>query len=250
VTYRILRTTWQPPPDGHPRWSTRLLARTLRVNHMQVYRVWKSHGILVPSSTGDPPPIGGRAPPEVLGLYLESPAAVAIRVPSADDPASDSELPTLMLDAAAPDPSRSGGYRPGTRVRTSLGLIAALDRAYEARRPAAHEPRWTSPELLVFLRSIAERSRNPGEVHLFFDRPLPAGVPRFDAWVTAHPEVTVHDPDPGERWTVALDRWLRSGPLRSTLEDRLLIAAPFDATIARAFGPGPDGRAASGRPVR
>jgi transposase len=48
VVDRIIRTTLEvEPPQG--RWTTRSLASALNVNHMLVYRVWKSRG-LAPST--------------------------------------------------------------------------------------------------------------------------------------------------------------------------------------------------------
>lgn len=235
VEYRILRTTWEPPPAGSPRWTTRSLGRALRVNHMRVHRVWKSHGILVPT-TDEPIALArSQAPPEVLGVFLESPSAVAIRVPGIEEEWEDQEL--ALPDPIPPvgDAARSGGYHLGVGVRSSLGLLSALDRAYSHRAPASPDPKWTSPELLVFLRSVAERSQSAGDVHVFFDRPLPLGVPRFEAWRATNPGVRLHDPDPGEAWTVSIDRWLRSGPLRAALDDRLRISSTFDAALGRAF---------------
>ncbi len=236
VEYRILRTTWEAPPTGSSRWTTRSLGRALRVNHMRVHRVWKTHGILVPASDEPIAVSRSRAPPEVLGLFLESPSAVAIRVPGLEEEWEDQDLALPDPSPPAGESTRSGGYRLGVGVRSSLGLLSALDRAYSHRAPASPDPRWTSPELLVFLRSVAERSQSAGDVHVFFDRPLPLGVPRFEAWRATHPGVRLHDPDPGEAWTVSIDRWLRSGPLRAALDDRLRISRTFDAALGRAFG--------------
>jgi transposase-like protein len=248
VAYRILRTTWEAPPVGSTRWSTRSLARALRVNHMLVHRVWKSHGFLLPGPGAEAPSAAGRAAPEVVGVYLESPSAVAIRLAPAGE-ATDRPRPAGGAPVV-PEISQSGGYAYGPRIRSSLGLLSLLDRAYESRGPPAGTPRWGSPELLVFLRSVVERSRGAGEVHIFFDRPLPVGSGRLDAWLSAHPGVRLHDPDPGEPWTLAIDRWLRSGPLRSAWEDRLVVLPTFDATIQRAFESAPVDRRGPVRTAR
>jgi hypothetical protein len=115
-----------------------------------------------------------------------------------------------------------------------LRLLALLDRIRDARPPPPGEPAWASPDLLVFLRSMAERDAHVGQLHVFFDRPLPVGVDRLHAWLTDHPEVALHDPAPGETWTVAIDRWLRSGPLRSALEDLLAAGPEFEEMLAGA----------------
>jgi transposase len=51
IVDRIIRTTLEvEPPQG--RWTTRSLASALNVNHMLVYRVWKSQGLRPPSGRG------------------------------------------------------------------------------------------------------------------------------------------------------------------------------------------------------
>ena len=42
---RIVRAGAQRSEDGAPRWSTRSLARHLRISHMTVQRVWARHGV-------------------------------------------------------------------------------------------------------------------------------------------------------------------------------------------------------------
>ena len=231
LAYRILRTTWDSPPAGAPRWSTRSLARALRVNHMLVHRVWTAHGILVPSSTGEIGIASERPPPEVVGVYLEGPAAIAIRLSGLEERFEATESIGSESRGSNPPSARSGGYALDDSVRSSLATLAALDRAYVSRRVGVADPGWSSAELFVFLRSVSERSRMPGDVHVFFDRPIPVGEARLDAWMATHPGVRFHDPDPAESWTVSIDRWLKSGPLRSVLEDRLRVGGHLDAAL-------------------
>jgi hypothetical protein len=130
---------------------------------------------------------------------------------------------------------RSSAYRVATNFRSSLGLLTTLDRLHERTPSTSELPGWAAPDLLVFLRSVSGQDDDSGEIHVFFDRSLPVGSDGFDAWIAAHPEVRFHDPRPGETWTVAIDRWLRSGPLRSALEDRLAVSARFEETVDRAI---------------
>ncbi|HXW66468.1 MAG TPA: helix-turn-helix domain-containing protein [Thermoplasmata archaeon] len=230
---RILRATWEERPASGSRWTTRSLARTLHVNHMLVHRVWQAHGVSFATTPGELERRSERPPVEVLGVFLDGPAALAVRVFLPHETAGHARD-----TGPAPPPtatSRSGAYTLGRNVRTSLGLRAALDRAYEVAAPSSSEVRWSSPELFVFLRSIDERTPPPAEIHIFFDRAPPEAEPRLEAWGAAHPRFHFHNPAPGEPWVTAIDRWLRTGPLRTALEDRVRVAAAFDAAIARVF---------------
>ena len=42
---RILSWTQKTPTDGSTHWSTRRLAKKLRIHHMAVARTWKKHGL-------------------------------------------------------------------------------------------------------------------------------------------------------------------------------------------------------------
>jgi transposase-like protein len=240
--YRVLAAPDAAPSPGTTRWATRSLARALRVNATRDHRVWKRPSFMAPTYSPEIPTAPTPRTPEVVGVYLEGPAAVAIRIPGAPEPPSPLPIP-LPLDVLPLSPDRSSAHRIGTTFRSSLGLLSTLDRLHESARPTSAEPGWASPELLVFLRSVSGEGEGSAEVHVFFDRSLPVGSERLDAWVAAHPEVRFHDPRPGESWTVAIDRWLRSGPLRSALEDRLAVSPRFEETVERVT---PDARRGPG----
>jgi transcriptional regulator with XRE-family HTH domain len=230
--YLIPPTPDAAPLTGSTRWATRSLARALRVNATRDHRVWKRPSFVAPTRATDVPTAPTSRTPEVVGVYLEGPAAVAFRIPGAPEPPSPIPIP-LPLDLLPTAPDRSSAYRVGTSFRSSLGLLTTLDRLRESTPPSPENPDWASPELLVFLRSLSDEGSGPAEIHVFFDRSLPVGSERLDDWVADHPEVRFHDPRPGETWTVAIDRWLRSGPLRSALEDRLALSPRFEEVVER-----------------
>lgn len=234
--YRVLSAPDAAPAAGATRWASRSLARALRVNATRDHRVWKRPSFIAPTSTPEVPTAPSPRTPEVVGVYLEGPAAVAFRIPDAPEPPSPIPLP---LDLLGSSPDRSSAYQVGTSYRSSLGLLSTLDQIHARAPPAPDTAGWSAPELLVFLRSVSDEGEGPAELHVFFDRSLPVGSDALDRWVAAHPEVRFHDPRPGETWTVAIDRWLRSGPLRSALEDRLAISREFEEAVRRA---GPERR--------
>jgi hypothetical protein len=230
--YRVLAVPDALPAEGSTRWASRSLARSIRVNASRDPRVWKRPSFIAPIPSADVPTAPTPRTPEVVGVYLEGPAAVAFRIPGAIPATSPLTIP-LPLDLLSASPDRSGAVRVVTNLRSSLGLLTTLDRLHERTPATPDDPGWASPELLVFLRSVSEDGEGSSEMHVFFDRSLPVGSDGLDAWVADHPGVRFHDPRPGESWTVAIDRWLRSGPLRSALEDRLVVSARFEEAVER-----------------
>ena len=78
---RILETTRRKPADGSTHWSTRRLARHLKVSHSMVARVWRRAG-LAPHRmrrymASDDPDFESKAA-DIIGLYLKPPAHAAV----------------------------------------------------------------------------------------------------------------------------------------------------------------------------
>jgi transposase len=236
---RIVRTTREEtPPDGG-RWTTRSLARTLRVNHMLVHRVWQAERLSSDREEAMRTGLAGSFSLEVVGVFFGAPAVVAVALCR---PESTSVGVREAVRPPQVSASISGGYRPATDERTALGLLEALDRAHEAAAPPPGAGRQRTHELLVFLRGIEERVDADSEIHVFFDRRTHEPDGRADAWLAVHPRIRAHHPFPGETWTGTIDRWIRQGPPRASPDDRIRVSAGFNESIARVFAaryPGP-----------
>jgi transposase len=73
---KIIDTTLFSKPEGETHWSTRSLAKKLGINHMIVYRVWKTHNIkphLTRSFKFSKDPKFIEKLIDVVGLYMNPP---------------------------------------------------------------------------------------------------------------------------------------------------------------------------------
>ncbi|MGC2205440.1 MAG: helix-turn-helix domain-containing protein [Thermoplasmata archaeon] len=230
IVERIVRTTKdQRSPDGRP-WTTRSLARELRVNHMLVHRVWQSHGLPDPSALAGEAAMPATEQVGVAGVFFEGPAVVVFSLERAESTPSGPSP-----SGRVPNASVSGAYRAGAYVRSALGLLATLGHAHQTIGPRTGAERGASHELLVFLRSIDGRSLGRSEFHAFFDVAPPELNGRIDAWLATHPRFRAHYPRPGETWTASIDRWLREVPLRPGADDRIRVTPTFNESLARVF---------------
>lgn len=78
---KILDWTRRGPQDGTTHWSTRRLAKALRISHMMVARVWARHGLkphrLKRYMASDDPDFERKAA-DIIGLYVNPPQHAAV----------------------------------------------------------------------------------------------------------------------------------------------------------------------------
>src|SRR6202023_30514 len=124
---RILAWTRRAPDDGSTHWSSRKLARALRINHMMVARVWRRAGLkphrLERYMASDDPDFERKAA-DVIGLYVNPPqhAAVFCVDEKTAIQALDRLDPVLPLSPGRAERHGFEYYRHGT-----LSLYAALN---------------------------------------------------------------------------------------------------------------------------
>ncbi len=219
---RILDATTdaQGAPSGG--WSTRSLAKALRVNHMLVHRVWKAHGLL-----DDRPPVsalgsGYAAAVDVAGAILTPGvrAVVFAVVPDTGGAVGTSVVPDpsseVSVVALAADPDASSD-RLVRRVRR-------LERIPRNRLvPAA-----SGDPLRVFLRALERKVPSPARLDVVVDRGEDRLDPRTRAWLGAHPRFRLVTPAPGQRWSRAVGAWLARWQRRPGSGAWFRSAASFD----------------------
>jgi transposase len=150
---RILEKTRQAPPDGSTYWSTRKLARLLRINHNHVAQAWRRAGLqphrFERYMQSDDPDFEVKAA-DVIGLYVDPPQHAAVF--AADQKTAIQALdrldPVLPLSPGRAERHGFEYYRHGT-----LSLFAALDtRSGEVL--AQTVPRHTSAAFVEFLGDV------------------------------------------------------------------------------------------------
>ncbi len=203
---RILSRTRTAPRDGSTQWSTRSLARDLKVSHTMVARVWQRAGIqphrlerYMRSTNVD----FERKAADVIALYLHPPqhAAVFCLDEKTAIQALDRLDPVLPL---SPGRAKRHGFeysRHGT-----LSLFAALNtRTGEVLAPtAAHH---TSGEFVSFLSEVVATQAKGRAIHVILDNVSTHKTQQVQTFLALHPLVQLHFTPTYSSWLNQVERW-------------------------------------------
>jgi transposase len=203
----IVAATLKSPPAklGVTHWSSRLLARRLKIGDATVARAWREYGIAPWRSetfkfSTDPELVAKVT--DVVGLYLAPPEnAVVLCVDEKSQiQALDRTAPMLPMQPGLPERRTHDYRRHGTTT-----LFAALEIA--TGRVTGHcLPRHRHQEFLRFLRQIARAY--PGvELHLVMDNYAAHKHPAVRAWLAANPRVNVHFTPTSASWLNLVECW-------------------------------------------
>lgn len=203
----IVAATLEAPPKkfGVTHWSSRLLARHLRIGDATVTRAWREYGIqpwrVETFKFSTDPELVAKVT-DVVGLYLAPPEnAVVLCVDEKSQiQALDRTAPMLPMQPNMPERRTHDYRRHGTTT-----LFAALEIA--TGRVVGHcLPRHRHQEFLRFLRQIARAY--PGvELHLVMDNYAAHKHPAVRAWLAANPRVTVHFTPTSASWLNLVECW-------------------------------------------
>jgi transposase len=196
----IVAATLRSPPKsmGVTHWSSRLLARRLRIGDATVARAWREYGVqpwraeTFKFST-DPELVAKVT--DVVGLYLAPPEnAVVLCVDEKSQiQALDRTAPMLPMQPGLPERRTHDYVRHGTAT-----LFAALEIA-TGKVTATCLPRHRHQEFLRFLRQVA-RAYPGRDLHLVMDNYAAHKHPRIRAWLAANPRVRVHYTPTSASW--------------------------------------------------
>lgn len=189
---KVIAATLKPPPmnSGLTHWSSRELARRLKVGNATVARVWREYGIQPWRTTGfrfsTDPELEAKII-DVVGLYLDPPenAIVLCIDEKSQIQALERAAPILPLAPGLPE-GRSHDYiRHGTAT-----LFAALNTA-TGEVDTRIEDHHRSVEFLRFCRQVA-RAHPQTDLHLVMDNYCTHKSKDFQAWLAANPRIKVH----------------------------------------------------------
>ncbi len=203
---RILALTQQRPPAPFTHWTTRRLAARLHISHMTVHRVWQRAGLKphrLERYVASPDPDFERKAADIIGLYLNPPAhAVVFCVDEKTAiQALDRRDPVLPLSPGRAERHGFEYVRHGT-----LSLYAALE-VGSGHVEGMTAPRHTSAAFVTFLDRVVATQPHRREIHLICDNLSAHKTPRVQAWLGAHPRVTLHYTPTYASWLNQVELW-------------------------------------------
>jgi transposase len=203
---RILNWTRKAPPSGATQWSTRSLAKHLKIPHTLVQRVWQRAGLqphrLERYMRSTDPAFETKAA-DIIGLYLNPPqhAAVFCIDEKSAIQALDRLDPVLPMSAGRAERHGFEYYRHGT-----LSLYAALDPrtgTVVGQTAARH----TSADFVQFLTTVVATQAARREIHIILDNLATHKTKQVQAFLAAHPRVRLHFTPTYSSWLNQVELW-------------------------------------------
>jgi transposase len=203
----IVLATLEPPPEqlGVTHWSSRLLARHLKVSDHSVATIWREAGVQpwrAESFRFSTDPELEAKVVDVVGLYLDPPEnAVVLCVDEKSQiQALDRTAPVLPMQPHLIERRSHDYIRHGTTT-----LFAALDIA-TGKVTSRCQDRHRHEEFLVFLRQVA-RAYPAVDLHLVMDNYAAHKHPAVKAWLAANSRVHVHFTPTHASWMNLVEVW-------------------------------------------
>ncbi len=221
VEEAVTRTLESAPPAA-THWSTRSLAKQVRLSQRAVVRIWHAFG-LQPHRTEtfklSTDPFFVEKVRDIVGLYLNPPQhAVVLSVDEKSQvQALNRTQPILPLRPGLPEQRTHDYERHGT-----TSLFAALDVATGKVIGECHR-RHRHQEFLKFLDLVDARIPKQGEVHLVMDNYGTHKTPKVIRWFARHPRYHLHFTPTSGSWLNQVERWF------AELTDRRIRRGSFDS---------------------
>lgn len=206
LTQKIIETTLQTKPKDATHWSTRTLARELKVSHMTIARTWDAQGlqphrVRTFKLSNDKRFV--QKLNDVVGLYLNPPdKALVLCV--------DEKSQIQALDRTQPGlPMKKG--RCGTMTQDyerhgTTSLFAALN-VLDGKIIGGCYPRHRHEEFLNFLRMIDRRTPSGLDLHLIVDNYGTHTHENVRQWIAKHPRFNLHFTPTSSSWLNLVERW-------------------------------------------
>lgn len=203
---RILSWTQKTPSDGSTHWSTRRLAKKLKIHHMMVARTWKKHGLqphrLESYKASNDPDFETKAA-DVIGLYRNPPqhAAVFCVDEKTAIQALDRRDPILPMSPGRAERHGFEYVRHGT-----LSLYAAFNtKTGEVLGKTVR--RHTSQEFVAFLEQLVASHKRKREIHVILDNLSAHKTAKVTEFLEANPKVKLHFTPTYSSWLNKVQLW-------------------------------------------
>lgn len=224
IVAAAIRKTLDESPKNATHWSTRSMAKQLRISHMSVARIWRAFGLKPHrmdsfSLSGDP--FFVEKVRDVVGLYMRPPdnALVLCVDEKSQIQALDRAQPMLPIRPTVNVRQTDRYIRHGTTT-----LFAALDVA-TGRVIGRCFRRHRAKEFIRFLNEIDDNVPQELDVHLILDNYATHKTPDVKRWLLRHPRFLLHFTPTKSSWLNLVEsffsllsrRRLKRGVHRSTL---------------------------------
>jgi len=202
---QVVALTLKPPRPGHTHWTTRDLAREVKLSHMTVHRIWRGHALQphrVETFKFTTDPDAERKIRDIVGLYLNPPSHAVVL--SLDEKTQIQALnrtqPLLPLRPGLPARQTHDYRRNGL-----TSLYAALEVASGSVIGECRE-RHTGVDFVGFLARV-QRSYPGQELHVIIDNSSTHTTPAVREWLEQHPWVHFHFTPKGASWINLIEAW-------------------------------------------
>lgn len=225
VAAEIVRITTTEKPHAATHWSTRTLAKRLKVSPSMVQRVWKAnrlqpHRIKTFKLSNDPQ--FAEKVVDIVGLYINPPEhALVLCV----DEKSQIQALDRTQKGLPIHPGRLGTMTHDYKRHGTTTLFAALI-VSDGLVIEACMSRHRHQEWIKFLEKI-DASTDPAlDLHLVADNYATHKHPKVKRWLARHPRFHMHFTPTSSSWLNLVERWfreithkrLRRGTFRSVRE--------------------------------
>jgi transposase len=203
---KIIKMTTQEKPKDATHWSTRSLAKELKINHSFVNRVWREVGLkphLEAQFKVSNDPNFEEKLRDVVGLYLSPPDnAVVFCVDEKNSiQALDRTQPGLPMKAGRCGSTTHDYKRHGTST-----LFAALNTLTgevigECKNKHRHQ------EFLAFLKTVVKQTPGDFDLHLIVDNYATHKHKNVKAWLKKNKRVRLHFIPTSSSWLNLVERF-------------------------------------------
>jgi transposase len=218
----VRATLHEAPPDESTHWSSRSLARHLKVGKDTVARVWRDHDLKpwkVETFKVSTDPDFEAKLIDVVGLYLDPPARAVVF-------SFDEKTQCQALDRTQPSlplkPGRAGTMTHDYKRHGTTDLFAALNIGTGEVLHACRR-RHTGADVLAFFKLIDRAVPRDLEVHVVLDNLSAHTGPEVTTWLAKPRQARwhLHFTPTSSSWLNLVERWFKE------LTDRRLRRGVF-----------------------
>ncbi len=203
----LIDRTLHTKPRGATHWTTRTLAKEMKVSNFTIQKIWKAHRIQPHRERSfklSTDPQFNEKVRDVVGLYMNPPdKAIVVCVDEKNGIQALDRSQTILPVRPGLPASRSYDYERNGRI----DLFAALN-ILDGTVITEFHKRHRHQEFLVFLRTIDECVPQELDIHMVMDNLGTHSTPRVKRWFAGHPRFKLHFTPKGTSWINMVEAWL------------------------------------------